>query len=196
MISHNKKFVYIQLQKTGTSSIFNFFKSRSLNSTGFSHLDPQININTARHYKYYFKFAFHRNPWDRMVSVWKYWTETRKDVGLISKLPETASFSGFCYNLSTIFYEILNPRFEKFHIANQSELNGHAKYLKLDFWGRFEYLDEDFKKICDQLKIKYEPLRHLNRTIHKNYREYYDSDLKKYIGKVYEKDIDTFKYVF
>ena len=194
MINHRKYFIFIHIPKTGGTSIFEAFKQQNLKG----HFGHFMNINSYNYpvYRKYFKFAFHRNPWDRMVSVWRYWTEIRKDQQLVQKMPQTEFFSGFCNNLEKIFYEILDPKYEEIHIMNQVELNGYSEFLKLDFWGRFSNLNEDFKTICDRINIKYEPLPHLNRTTHKSYIKYYNDDLKKYVGKLFEKDIDTFKYTF
>ena len=37
---------------------------------------------------------------------------------------------------------------------------------------------------------------HFNKINRKNYREYYNDKTKKIIGKLYEEDVDTFKYTF
>jgi hypothetical protein len=199
MINDKNKFIFVHIPKTGGISIFSAFSFLGLaDKTYPKHIIDRINKDNCKDFEGYFKFAFHRNPWDRMVSFWKYWTVQRHPKALISlkileKYPEAENLEGFCYNLHNIFSDFLQ---KDFYTLNQVKLNGQSDYIKIDFWGRFEHLDTDFKVICKRLNIPYVELPIQNTTIHQHYKMYYNYHLRKYIAKLYEEDIDTFKYTF
>ena len=68
--------------------------------------------------------------------------------------------------------------------------------ILVDFIGKFENLETDFKYICKKININEVKLPHKNKTIRKNYREYYNENTKNIIADWYKKDIDYFKYKF
>lgn len=196
MVNHNKKFVFFHITKTGGSSITQYFKN-----IGILHKDFNYGVNI--HYENidqeiinnYFKFAFHRNPWDRMVSTWKFFTTINPlRHKILKKYPECINFHDYCAKL----VEITNilPHKEAVHFLNQSDINGYSKYLQLDFWGRFSYLQADFLKVCNYLELKPRILPHVNSSHHSNYKVYYNQKTKNLVSKLYEKDIDIFKYTF
>lgn len=194
MICHPKKFIFIHIPKTGGTSILNFLKHQDFfveNSIKWNTHYDNIDLNISDSY---FKFAFHRNPWDRMVSLWQYWTVISKKNKILKKIPNAASFEGFCKHLYYIYY-MLNP-YERVHFLNQVSLNGCNPNLKIDFWGRFSHLNEDFKKVCDILNINFIKLPHKNKSNHKNYKDYYNDYLIKLVEKLYKKDIEYFNYTF
>jgi len=65
-----------------------------------------------------------------------------------------------------------------------------------DFLGRFENMNEDWKKICKEINIKLVDLPHINKSSHKNYTEYYDNNARKKVARLYSKDIKLFGYKF
>ncbi len=66
-----------------------------------------------------------------------------------------------------------------------------------DFIGRFENLEEDWKKICKKIGIDYVPLSKNNISKkRKNYRDYYSEKTKKIVEEMYKEDIKQFGYRF
>ena len=66
----------------------------------------------------------------------------------------------------------------------------------LDYIGRFENLENDFKFIKDKLSIE-QDLGHRNKnTLEKdsNYMKYYTSESIKIVNKVYQNDFKYFNY--
>jgi len=173
---------------------------------------PDVGHNSLLHYKLYnnekfnnyFKFAFVRNPWDRLVSAYhflvkgglnsnepvaKRWSENLKNTGI-------ENFESFVLSMS-------NPHFSRYflnmrHLRPQhlwiTDENGN---LALDFVGRVETFDKDMKIIKDQLKIrsKYQQVK-VNVTDHDNYKNLYTDRMKEIVSEFYKKDIEMFDYNF
>ena len=74
-----------------------------------------------------------------------------------------------------------------------TDVNNH---FCLDLVLKFENLNEDFNNISLKFFNKKNMLLHLNKSEHKNYREYYDNETKDKIYKYCKKDIEFFKYEF
>jgi hypothetical protein len=63
----------------------------------------------------------------------------------------------------------------------------------MDFVGRFETIDADFRHICERLNITAE-LKRTNTSDHLHYTEYYNDELRERVAAVYADDIATFDY--
>lgn len=74
-----------------------------------------------------------------------------------------------------------------------TDYNGN---LNIDFIGRFEHLEQDYKWVCNHLNLRDIPLKHLNRTKHGNYRSIYKADDIEHVYQMYKRDIDYFEYKF
>jgi hypothetical protein len=63
---------------------------------------------------------------------------------------------------------------------------------------RFENLKNDFKEMLDACEIKHitADIPHENSSKRSDYKDYYNSKTQKIIEKIFEKDIDTFKYLY
>ncbi len=87
----------------------------------------------------YFKFTFVRNPWDRMVSWYHY--EPLIYSRISSKGYSVPSFAEFIENLNTF------SRQEQYSFIVDE--NGETQ---VDFVGRFENLNYDYKSLCKKIK--------------------------------------------
>ena len=67
--------------------------------------------------------------------------------------------------------------------------------VQMDFVGRLENIDADFRALCERLNVKSE-LNCLNASDHRHYSEYYTDDLREKVASIYAKDIATFGYRF
>jgi len=68
-----------------------------------------------------------------------------------------------------------------------------------DFVGRFESLREDFRTVAERigasgLVLPHRPKWKARRS--RPYEDFYDGRLKRLVGARYERDIETFRYVF
>jgi hypothetical protein len=68
--------------------------------------------------------------------------------------------------------------------------------IKMDFIGKFENLQRDFKHVCEVLGVKDVVLQHELKGGTENYASYYDRKLRNYIYNLYQEEIELFGYKF
>ena len=61
--------------------------------------------------------------------------------------------------------------------------------------GRYECIEEDFKRICDRIGIAGE-LPHLNASEHDHYSTYFKGQERKAVRQAHRWDIQRFGYTF
>lgn len=158
----------------------------------------------------YFSFAFTRNPWDRLLSLyasldgvlkgckvegsaWWPWQKfviaCFEDRNYLDANGEMVSFSSFvrCYRPMP---------WETQHKTQARFLQPHKGFSKLDFIGRFENLEEDFDFVCKKIGFPAATLGKGNASRRGPYRDYYDSATRDFVAQQYAEDIETFNYTF
>ena len=65
--------------------------------------------------------------------------------------------------------------------------------IKMDFVGRFETLENDFRQVCCRLGRDVE-LPKTNASRHQHYTEHYSDASAEKVANVYEDDIKIFEY--
>jgi hypothetical protein len=202
MINEKHKFIFIHIPKTGGTSIEKLFSNASCRWDWTHNLWKQHRSiwQLKEIYKIpiddYYKFTVVRNPWDKAVSGYTWWTT--------SKYPIFRNVK----SKSLKDYLLVQNGFEKFnHLNNKAtgrgdhfntqysfvEINGDCQ---MDCIIKFENLQEDFNIICDKIGIPQQKLPHKNKTNHKHYTEYYNEETKQIVAEKYAKDIEYFGYEF
>lgn len=167
-------------------------------NTGGSHrkIRDYQKIFSRRKFKTFYKFTFVRNPWDRLVSTYFF----LKQGGLTEKDKQWAEEHIMQYeNFETFVLEwlteenILNSlHFQPQHIFLEDKDGEFA----IDFIGRFENLQEDFKKVTTKLNMERDLKKTNTSTRAKDYQSYYNSATAEKVKKIYDKDIQLFNYTF
>jgi hypothetical protein len=175
IISHKHKFIYLRSQKTASTSLDVFFSAycdtddivtkmpedvpewhrESWDVFGNSH----VAARTVRDYMgdefwNYYKFTSVRNPLDKIISSYFWWRE-------MPQLGPGVRPLDFSFN-----DWVLNYGFE------HEMAIFHAPYYKIygeivvDDFIRYESLEDDVKRICKKVGIKYDPkyLLHYKKT--------------------------------
>lgn len=194
MISHHRKFIFLHIPKCGGTSIESVFGSwRNKHSKDYFYLGKNrqhflLNEILDQYPKCsnYFKFAFIRNPFSRIVSEYNYILLNSKD---LKKL----SFKDFVLNLENY---LNNTAYEYHNLSLCDYLLNKEGELVVDFVGRLENFQEDFNVVCDKIGIPKQKLPHCNKTRHKHYTEYYDDETREIIAQKFAKDIEYFEYEF
>jgi len=186
-ISHDKKFIWFRVAKVGTRTIFNVLESANIV------LDAEHPMNCyypQSRFEDYFKFAFVRNPWDRLVSCWH---NKVLDSNIFNfsreELADMQEFSNFVEYVEHLDIERCNH-----HIRLQTKL---IDLNQVDFLGRFENFEQDLRFVIERLNLDQTEIPHKNVSKKRtNYREYYNDDLIEKVGKIYRRDINHFRYEF
>ena len=231
MICHHYKCVFVHIPKCGGQSIEHVF----LNALGLDwdtraplllrynnrpELGPprlaHLKANEYVEYKYltqemldgYFKFAFVRNPWSRVVSLYKY-------LGFSQKLE-------FKLFLLGIFKDKIFDE-KRWFVGPQSDFVCSADdTLVVDYVGRMENLQDDFSYVCKEIGLQLTSLPHINKSESRDplfslrpkqfakyllhplrkkripsfdrFQDYYDAESADFVAKLYERDIKLFGY--
>ena len=163
----------------------------------------------------YFKFTVVRNPWDYLVSLYwhRFWWSKNKQ-------------KDFTYYMKALKQSFVEPEYylmvlEKLYLKltkpspkdDFSKLIEHlpSKYTNtryyfdssprpiLDFYIRFENLENGYKKVCKKLRIPYKKLPRRNivpRTDRRHYSKYYTDRTKALVDQKFKKEIHYFGYKF
>ncbi|MDJ0825028.1 MAG: sulfotransferase family 2 domain-containing protein [Rhodobacter sp.] len=202
MISHEHKFIFIHLRRTGGNSIENALggirlydrsgkETRNWDDT--LHRGPsQYKENYRGHYlhddamkvrdlfpeefKTYLKFSIVRNPWAQCLSLFFRLNKGNTD-------PQ--AFRDFIQNALAV----------KGTVPHYSIFDEDGKCL-VDYIGRFETIDEDFAHICRKLGLTGIRLPHHNRSLSTDYRRFYDAETAQRVSEIYAEDIKRFGYAF
>lgn len=195
IISDYYKFIFVHVQKTGGTSIRSYFDNNIKDNrlVGYQHDSA---LRSRKHepelWNKYHTFAVVRNPWDRMVSRYFWSKEYQKNL-----LPECSTFKKFVkrvYNGEMIS----NNRYiqEKALNPQSTLVCDESGAIMMDTLLRFENLQVNFDDLCKLLKIPCRKLSHKNKMNRKKYRDYYDSESRKMIEKIYQSDVEIFDYEF
>lgn len=210
LISKSKKFLFVHIQKTAGRSFEAVLKDNipDLESTMGTH-DHALwaREEIGQEWADYYKVAFVRNPWDRLVS-WYTMIKEKGTMTLYKKifgmrryndltqyvLANANSFEDFIYKCRDT---IDDTDGKKSILYNQLDYVADKEgKLIVDFVGRFEKLGEDSQVVFSNLGLKNVSLPHKNSSRHKNYRTYYTDATRKEVSKMYERDIEFFGYEF
>jgi len=173
----NNNLIFIHIPKNGGSSITSWLRTNlngikgKVTHGGMQHIKKDFN-----QLKSYHTFAVVRNPWDRIVSAYEF--KKRK------------------LNLQLEFSDWLYSEPEK----NNNWFNFKTPQIKwlpiMPTWTiKFENLNKEFKLIQEYTNCNL-PLQHKNKSIRNDYTLYYTTKTKKYVEKIFEEDIEVFKYKF
>jgi len=230
MLSHDYKCIFIHIPKVAGQSIEHVFLNwhgltwetraplllrpnddPALGPPRLAHLKASEYVScghvSQEQFDSYFKFSFVRNPYSRLVSIYKY-------LGYSEQMP-------FKLFLKTDFRD--EGRWEpKLFVESQYNylFDDDGKQL-VDYIGRFEDLQSGFNHVCEKIGkpettlpfvnktdsnisrhgalkkiIKQISPLHKNYAINGNYTEYYDDESRQLATKMYEKEIEIFKYRF
>jgi hypothetical protein len=203
LISHSKKFIFIHVPKTGGTSIMYALwdyactpdsvgagRPTALNSPCSDQFDKHVTTAELKAqlprkiFRGYFKFMFVRNPWDLAVSYYHFYSQN-KEHRLYEAVSQFKSFE-----------EYLEWR-AGFGVRQQNHYCCDSDGgMLVDFVGRYETLDRDFKKVCGLIGVLPTKLPRLNSSKHDDYRTYYNTKTKKLIKATYLEDIKLFGYKF
>jgi chondroitin 4-sulfotransferase 11 len=229
IVSDEREFVYLVVQKVACSSIktalvplFDLDTAqyetvrkdgaqslkvhKLFDNSGYQIGKLQFASELEGKYRDYFKFAFVRNPWDRLVSCYSQKLSDGKgdNIGRRSNLSPSISgielyngmpFDHFVQAIHAIPDDKANSHFRS-QCATICDEDGN---IMADFVGHFETLEEDFRYVAGEIGVPELQLPHLLRSKNRegrSYSEFYDDRLAELVYERYTKDIELFGYSF
>lgn len=158
----------------------------------------------------YFKFAFVRNPWDRLVSCYANKVMDAKGTAFgdppFRNLPSEKGsrlYRGMPFaEFVEAVYEIPDEE-SNMHFVSQYRVvcdQGDDRQIMADFVGRFENLAADFAVVAERIGGgKRLELPHKMRSANRESRPYtgfYDDRLRDLVHERYREDVEIFGYSF
>jgi hypothetical protein len=205
LISESHKFIFVHIRKAAGSSMrdtlepLSLPKPRDVKSkvkSRFLKIEQDYrkyafrqhdDINVAKKlipeeiFDSFFKFAFVRNPWNRLVSEYEF----------IRRRPDHSRHSKVIKMNFEQYIHYQSKRFDAHQINMLADKKG---VLLMDFIGKFENLQEDWNFVTDTLGIENKKLSHKKKAGIKNYDSYYTDETRELVAELWKKDIEAFGY--
>lgn len=212
MISHQYKCIFIHIPKTGGTSIENVLRQNK--SIGSDHRLLYEYSNYSG-FDSYFKFTVVRNTYDRIWSIYSYYSSGGNqqklqtltdyyhhyrnrifnfpyytDLEISEKMP--TKFQEFCER----YLKKGKPFFRKNALQSQLDYISVNGNVQVDFVGKFNCLENDFSEVAKQLGLQ-ENLPHLRKSRSKgHYSEFYNEETKQIVANYYQDEISYFGFKF
>lgn len=190
-MTRTKKLLFIHIPRNAGKSIASALR-RELNGkkVAWEHAKlKDVNFSTRG----LTKFCVVRNPYERMVSLWKYIVhekvtyEPRKGKRRKSSELEEIGFSRWLIEYGKRSHDIVTTDTPQY-----SWMTRHGR-IKMDHVIRFENLVEEFTQVTG-LSKKHLPQYH--RTEHRAYQEYYTPESREFVDRLFAKDIKKWGFKF
>jgi len=156
-----------------------------------------------------FKFAFVRNPFDRMIAAFlrgeircKDFTLEETKKALIDWFRDEPKNS----HRSFTNKDLRDKLCVKNHVGRIGIMSFAPQWyylcdeegnIPLNFVGRFENKESDWGKVCKVLNIEHKklPLININKRYEQSlYRDYYTQESEDFVRKIYKNDFELFDY--
>ena len=205
LVSDNRKLVFVHIQKTGGSTVTRLLEEKvpDVYKLGARHEFANEGRKKLRGWDDYFKFAFVRNPWDRLVSWYS----------MIVRAQSTGNRSwnalwSYVYNNSSTFEEFIrncsgeveveDGVFYSFAYNQLDYLTDERGNLLVDFIGRLETFEDDMREVADTvgMTLESETIPRKNRAPHRHYSTFYNRETETIVRERFKKDIEYFGYEF
>ena len=197
LIYEKCKTVFSGNAKVASSSIKYYFKTQNIELIR----DLFSNINK---YKDYFTFTFVRNPWERMVSLYcnkilsPNMVNTKTGVDICFEeygdiFYAGMSFGEFVNNIVSLDQTYLDAHI---HPQHWKTCATGTQNIILDFVGKFENINEDWRHICKISGLPFKRLERKNQRKKCHYSYYYNTKIKNIVSEYWSTDINLFNYTF
>jgi len=184
--------IFMHIPKTGGVSIMTALPDiqvvgHNWRGSDYVHL-ATILTNYDVHQVKTFTFGFVRDPYDRIAS--SYYYLMRGGMNWLDQLD-----ADFHVKLYKDFEQFVLMGLEKsqtqVHFRPQVDYITHRGKFLLDFTGRYENLDKDFKKVCKLMGVKPTKLGVYNTTDYPE-KVKYTAEMKQVVSRLYREDFEQF----
>lgn len=176
LINEQYDSTFVHVPKTGGRSIKEHF-----GGVGSGHTPAAKLLNGRRTA---FSFGFVRNPYDRLVAVFHAATQHG---GVWPRLND-ASFASFVRLL------VEDWQVEPHAWPMTRFLCDDCGDVIVDFVGRFECLEEDWRAVCERIGMEHRLLPRMHQSTRNSWQAYYTTELASIVEELYADDFETFGY--
>lgn len=181
--------VMIRIPKTGSTSIVRGIFG------GIGEGDSVVHGAPLAAWDKYFKFAFVRNPFDRLVSAF-----------LMFKNYPTETDAEKTFKESMTIRDVLNVIEDERQPLDRedyfSKLRKHAIPMTHPFFGlskaekvyRFESFESAYLELSHRFQINVEEIPHFRKSDRKHYSDYFDRNDRARAEAIFKSDCETFGY--
>jgi hypothetical protein len=175
-------------------------------SKWYNHMAAELIRDRAGHeiWESYLKFTVIRNPFDKLISGFSMFERNKSDYSLTQKLKAfNRRMRGKGKAIDRISGKTPVERFRSWiqlggTISDQNKYKINGKNC-VDYFIRFEHMQEDLKTLCKRLEIPFEPEKLPNfkagiRTKDTPIRDYYDEETEAIVRKTFDWEIEHFNY--
>ena len=203
MISHELKCIFIHIPRTAGSSIEKALVGDDwwqIDKTTKHLIASQAKKIYSEYWDDYFKFSFVRNPYSRMLSMATFSQMRRIYYGDSYPYFNGVVSGKYLNNYKNIFGSPVCIEYDhRFYKREEVENKKHKENCvygniidePIDYIGRFETLEEDFKNICNILKLREKKLPKIGSNPHTHSLSL---DAKLIINEIYAEDFLEFNY--
>jgi chondroitin 4-sulfotransferase 11 len=199
LVSDSHKLVFVHIQKTGGSTVHRLLQERipDIRTIAPRHEIAVRGMPKVEAWDEYYKFAFVRNPWDRLVSWYSMVTKFPRRGNELWKYvhDNSSNFREFIYNC-TDEVEIKRGIYYSFAYNQLDYVTDENGNMLVDFIGSLENFDADVHEVFSRIGIDLETVPHKNRSRHQHFSTLYTPDTEMIVRERFKRDIEYFGYEF
>jgi hypothetical protein len=137
-----------------------------------------------------FNFTVVRNPWDRLVS-WYFYNKEHEPYKSISF--KDWIIKGCPHHLHNDDHL---KQFPDNPVSQIDWITNKKGDIMVDYIIKLETINDDFKVVSDKIGLNLSEFPNLNKSEHKNYKEYYDKETITLVSEMFKKEIEILNYTF
>ena len=187
IVNDDKKFIFVSIAKCASTSVrrrLGYFEDPP---PEIYHMFLEDILKVRPDAENYFKFAFTRNPYDRLYST--YINLKYDGHSWATALKRKPTFHRFVLDLEGSEYS------KYIHLQPQSSYVKIGEAIGVNFLGRVENIDEDFEEVEDILDLPHVKLGKTRLSSTRPHEpKFYNEEMKAVVQRVCGEDFERFGY--